>query len=91
MANQKKKIEFGTILFQKIGSIVIKIVFFFFWYLDEILHQKNSEAYQKQITPLLMILIKFWIFFLKWELQDDNNDMNMHPCMSLKIAYTGTS
>jgi hypothetical protein len=21
------------------------------------------------------------IFFLKWELQDDNNDMNMHACM----------
>jgi len=64
---------------------------FIFLYLDEILHQKNSEAYQKKITPLLMIIIKFWIFFLKWELQDDNNDMNMHACISLKIASTGRS
>jgi hypothetical protein len=70
---------------------VKKIVFFFFWYLNDILHQRNSEAYQTKVTPLLMIIIKFWIFFLTWELQDDNNDMNMHACISLKIASTGRS
>jgi len=58
-------------------------------YCEVFFAQKNSEAYQKKITPLLMIIIKFWIFFLKWELQDDNNDMNMHACISLKIASTG--